>query len=91
MSKPALTTTLLSATAGAASAGLLGRRVPGRAPAVCAVGRGGIRLRAAKFGATPEDWIRLRLTVQTPCDQPKEQPAGPSDLAARRRNLQIAG
>jgi hypothetical protein len=50
-----------------------------------------LRLRAAKFGATPEDRMRLRLTVQTPGDQPKEQPAGPSDLAARRRNLHIAG
>jgi hypothetical protein len=36
-----------------------------------------LRLRTAKFGATPEDRMRLRLTVQTPGEQPKEQPTGP--------------
>ena len=50
-----------------------------------------LRLRAAKFGATPEDRMRLRLTVQTAGDQSKESAAGPSDVAARRRNLHIAG
>jgi hypothetical protein len=44
-----------------------------------------------KFGATPEDRMRLRLTVQTPGEQAKEQPTGPSGGAARRRNLHIAG
>jgi hypothetical protein len=48
-------------------------------------------LRAAKFGATPEDRTRPRLTVQTPGDQAKGHPTGPSDVAARRRNLHIAG
>jgi hypothetical protein len=50
-----------------------------------------LRLRAAKFGATPEDRMRLRLTVQTPGDQSKEQAPGSSEVASRRRNLHIAG
>ena len=39
-----------------------------------------LRLRAAKFGATPEDRMRLRLQVQTPADAPRpaegERPEG---------------
>ena len=50
-----------------------------------------LRLRAAKFGATPEDRMRLRLTVQTPGEQPKEQAGSPAEVTARRRNLHIAG
>ena len=50
-----------------------------------------LRLRAAKFGATPEDRMRLRLTVQTPGEQPKDQATGPSEVTARRWNLHIAG
>jgi hypothetical protein len=50
-----------------------------------------LRLRAAKFGATPEDRMRLRLTVQTPGEQPKEQSGSPAEVTARRRNLHIAG
>ena len=50
-----------------------------------------LRLRAAKFGGTPEDRMRLRLTVQTPGDQSKEQAPGSSEVASRRRNLHIAG
>lgn len=49
-----------------------------------------LRLRAAKFGATPEDRIRLRLTVQLP-GEPQSSEAVPSDAVARRRNLHIAG
>jgi hypothetical protein len=44
-----------------------------------------------KFGATRGDRTRLRLTVQTPGDRAKEQPFGPSEVAARRGNLHIAG
>jgi len=43
-----------------------------------------LRLRPAKFGATPEDRMRLRLTVQTPGEQPREQATGPSELRPPR-------
>lgn len=49
-----------------------------------------LRLRAAKFGATPEDRMRLRLTVQLPGGTPQPE-AAPSDAVARRRGLHIAG
>src|SRR5436190_1957663 len=33
-----------------------------------------LRLRAAKFGATPEDRLRLRMQVTTPGTEPKAEP-----------------
>ena len=43
-----------------------------------------LRLRAAKYGATPEDRLRLRMTVETP-DSAAVEPAPVEDVSARRR------
>lgn len=47
-----------------------------------------VRLRAAKYGATPEDRMRLKLKIETPADRqaPSETPRSTSD---RRKNLRI--
>lgn len=47
-----------------------------------------VRLRAAKYGATPEDRMRLKLKIETPADRqgPPETPRSTSD---RRKNLRI--
>jgi hypothetical protein len=52
-----------------------------------------VRLRLAKYGATPEDRQRLRVKVTTPeqADKASDAPAGAASVAARRRNLHIAG
>lgn len=51
-----------------------------------------VRLRLAKYGATPEDRMRLKLKIKTPVDKP--QPAKStgtdgkvSDIASRRARL----
>lgn len=51
-----------------------------------------VRLRLAKYGATPEDRMRLKLKIKTPADKP--QPAKGtgtdgkvSDIASRRARL----
>lgn len=49
-----------------------------------------VRLRLAKYGATPEDRLRLRLKITTPADQDKPTEATPAETAARRRSLRIA-
>lgn len=49
-----------------------------------------VRLRLAKYGATPEDRMRLRVKVTTP-EQAEKAEAAPTPTAARRRNLHIAG
>lgn len=52
-----------------------------------------VRLRLAKYGATPEDRMRLRVKVTTP-DQPAKDPGTGGNAASastRRRNLHIAG
>ncbi|MFB7671352.1 hypothetical protein ACFC26_08025 [Kitasatospora purpeofusca] len=49
-----------------------------------------IRLRAAKFGATPEDRMRLKIQVETPgTARPAAStaPAGVTDIASRRSRL----
>ncbi|GEL19349.1 phage terminase small subunit [Pseudonocardia asaccharolytica] len=52
-----------------------------------------LRLRAAKFGATPEDRMRLRMTVETPGSKPPtaRPPAGGdgsvTDIRSRRARL----
>lgn len=47
-----------------------------------------VRLRAAKYGATPEDRMRLKLQIDTPTNKPAptETPRSTSD---RRKNLRI--
>lgn len=46
-----------------------------------------LRLRAAKFGATPEDRMRLKLKIETPgVEKPTEAPRG---VASRRQALRI--
>lgn len=53
---------------------------------------GEIRLRVGKFGATPEDRMRLKLSIDTP-DASSEQPEDEEQntAAARRKGLRIAG
>lgn len=49
-----------------------------------------LRLRAAKFGATPEDRLRLRLTIEAPDGEmaPESDGAGSvADIASRRARL----
>jgi hypothetical protein len=49
-----------------------------------------VRLRVAKYGATPEDRMRLKVKITTPekVDAPPDTPAG---TTARRRNMRIVG
>ncbi|GAA1064660.1 hypothetical protein [Streptomyces asiaticus] len=49
-----------------------------------------VRLRAAKFGATPEDRARLKLKVDDPTNgpqRPAQAPAGVTDITSRRARL----
>lgn len=47
-----------------------------------------LRLRAAKFGATPEDRMRLKLSVETPgAPRPASQGGAVTDIASRRSRL----
>jgi hypothetical protein len=49
-----------------------------------------VRLRAAKFGATPEDRARLKLKVDEPTrglQTPAERPANVSDIRSRRDRI----
>ncbi|GAB7187162.1 hypothetical protein ATKI12_6993 [Kitasatospora sp. Ki12] len=50
-----------------------------------------VRLRAAKFGATPEDRMRLKIQVETPgaarTATTPTTPAGVTDIASRRSRL----
>lgn len=50
-----------------------------------------VRLRLAKYGATPEDRMRLKIKVATPADEAKrpaaEGPGSVSDIASRRARL----
>lgn len=50
-----------------------------------------VRLRLAKFGATPEDRQRLKIKVTTPADETKRPaaaaPGSVSDIASRRARL----
>lgn len=53
---------------------------------------GEIRLRVGKFGATPEDRMRLKLSVDTPADPAPEEPSAEQNNAAgRRKDLRIVG
>lgn len=45
-----------------------------------------LRLRVAKFGATPEDRMRLRLQISAP-ESPKTEPAAPPSAGRRDRLL----
>lgn len=49
-----------------------------------------VRLRLAKYGATPEDRMRLKVKIATPSDGKPAETATPADAVARRRNLRIA-
>lgn len=53
-----------------------------------------VRLRLAKYGATPEDRMRLKIKIKTPLDGPVKKSAPPastdgtvSDIASRRARL----
>ncbi|MDT0302912.1 phage terminase small subunit [Streptomonospora wellingtoniae] len=50
-----------------------------------------VRLRAAKFGATPEDRMRLKMTVDDPQGAGGKKPAAPAgtvtEIASRRARL----
>lgn len=50
-----------------------------------------VRLRLAKYGATPEDRMRLKMKVKTPLDEQKVAPSASnpkvSDIASRRARL----
>lgn len=50
-----------------------------------------LRLRAAKFGATPEDRMRLKLKIETPGDAKPEAASTPRDVASSRKSLRIVG
>lgn len=50
-----------------------------------------VRLRVAKYGATPEDRLRLKVKITTPGDKPPAEASTPASATARRRNLHIAG
>lgn len=52
-----------------------------------------VRLRVAKYGATPEDRMRLKVKITPPASEAPapEQQSTPTDLVARRRNMHIAG
>lgn len=50
-----------------------------------------LRLRAAKFGATPEDRLRLRIEIETPGERkpptPVNDPGSVTNIASRRARL----
>lgn len=49
-----------------------------------------VRLRVAKYGATPEDRMRLKVKIAKP-EQGAPESTTPASATARRRNLHIAG
>lgn len=52
---------------------------------------GELRLRSAKFGATPEDRMRLKQTVHTAADAPEEPSVEQNTASKRRKDLRIVG
>lgn len=46
-----------------------------------------VRLRVAKFGATPEDRMRLKVKITTGPVQPAVKPAAVTDISSRRQRL----
>lgn len=48
-----------------------------------------LRLRAAKFGATPEDRMRLKLKIETPGGGKPAAQETPKGVSSRRRSLRI--
>ena len=54
---------------------------------------GELRLRSAKFGATPEDRMRLKQTVHTEADAPEDATSNEQQntAAGRRKDLRIVG
>lgn len=46
-----------------------------------------LRLRLAKYGATPEDRMRLKIKVTTPGSAAPVAPAGVTDIGSRRARL----
>lgn len=51
---------------------------------------GELRLRSGKFGATPEDRMRLKQTVETPGDMTTTEPES-AQTVKRRKDLRIVG
>lgn len=49
-----------------------------------------LRLRVAKFGATPEDRMRLKMKVEKPDADKAKGPATVTEVSDHRRNLRIA-
>ncbi len=49
-----------------------------------------VRLRVAKYGATPEDRLRLKVKIQTP-EQAMAEADTPAGTTSRRRNMRIVG
>lgn len=49
-----------------------------------------VRLRVAKYGATPEDRLRLKVKIATP-EQVKSESETPADTTSRRRSMRIVG
>lgn len=50
-----------------------------------------VRLRVAKYGATPEDRMRLKVKIATPDSGTSGQSDTPAATTARRRNMRIVG
>lgn len=50
-----------------------------------------VRLRIAKYGATPEDRMRLKVKVVPADREPSKQETTPAGTTARRRNMRIVG
>jgi hypothetical protein len=48
-----------------------------------------VRLRAAKYGATPEDRMRLKLKIDAPGASAPAPPETPRSTSDRRKNLRI--
>ena len=46
-----------------------------------------VRLRVAKFGATPEDRMRLKVKIETPGAGNPQPAAGVTDISSRRQRL----
>jgi hypothetical protein len=49
-----------------------------------------VRLRVAKYGATPEDRMRLKVKITTPGDVAQDS-STPAGTTSRRRNMRIVG
>lgn len=50
-----------------------------------------VRLRLAKYGATPEDRMRLKVKVAAPGDGKPAEPTTPEGATSRRRDMRIVG